>query len=643
MFRKIVSLFFLLPIVFVSCDKQQEKMTLSLFHKLEVADSLLRNNENDSAKILINEILEQKLAVRDFSLSQKIRYLITSDLTVEKEKQYIDYLFSYCAQLEAIDLMKRTITDIEKQLDADKYLFVLAPDLYEVSQGFVNLILSNISHRSLFNNDFYEDINKYNSYLRSNNKIVIPFEKNELVSYVFREKWNRISRFLMSHDSIYGYEETFNYFDSILINNGAAAEPYLKSLVKSYMSFSGNPKYEYNTNMTYPDFKKICENKGDWLVNNVQHSLFRFLDSSLNLDVEGIIMKIGNLDWYYSELIEPDFYYSDEITMTCVSKNGDLLKKTFQKGRFPWYNCHTINVEKAILQSLVYHHNLQFDSESRSVQYMQKDTLVRRGLCKEGCLEQTKYGLVSSSYRLLEKSFYSFEGKPIADGAGIQSYSFIYSDDKLAEELFMRNDDNYPEEMVTKIIHHHFDEGKEEIYHNHIGLVLKRIVERGDSTIIFDSEGRVINQRVGEIKTDFSYTDSTITSFEHDLENHTGKKTIKHLGYFAMEYPLTHLSKEIEYYKENNYVSVVVSVERYFADNSRYSGCQGWAIERHVYDDIDLRTQTLFFDNENKFRGGYLYEYRDNLIIRHIFNEKSEETSMEELHEDNINAIPWIK
>ena len=617
--RKIFLLLLSLILV-LSCSKRESYVSETLFLDLHRADSLIKCGQLSVAEPLLDSILSYPLAVRKETLGSSIVRLFDKSSKATAEDPYFDYLFTYLAQLEAIDLKERLYDDEEERVSIEKLMFKLAPELDDVAELLSRRLLAS---KQSFYASLFRLSDAYYNYSKATDNFVPFIRRNSLIPFIYECKWNRICRLLQRSDALYGYEETFSFFDRILQIHGASPAEYLKTLLKIYMSFSGKPQYRCDINLSYEEFKQLFASTEDWIVS----------------ELDGIIIDDG-----VNSLCSPSMltvYFGKDYTV--ISKDNTILTRTKRLLDRP----RSAIINKALVKAILLSHGINTQSLDICVQSFERDTIFRKGPEKD-LFSEVKYvyshGLYLDSMLLVESALFNNDGSVERDSLGIHRRRWIYSGGHIVEKRFEAGPSiKLPRGQIAHI--KYYDDNGCSItssYDDYDNLILnEKSSEGGKVKEAFDGLGRIVYHENGSQESNYDYTDTTVVITTRDNEANAAFKVINHTLY-TKEYPYSHVAKEV-YVFNDTWATDVIEKQLFFANDIPYYGDEGWALEKYLLDDKSGRRMfTSCYDGEGNLQGGYQYEYCEGYIEEIKLDKDGKQLSVNRLYEDRINRFPWL-
>lgn len=604
MSMKKVLLVLVLFLSFVSCS-QEDRRAFVAFHRIVEADSLYAIGKTEEAESLLDEVLKQNNEMEYPTVMKRLEWAILSDVNKEEGSLYYDYIFLYMAQMDAIAMKNNHEEDPLKKIGTMKRLFTLAPDFDIIIENYLNWesMAKNKKNgqTSWLTLDaaysvFSPFIKKYNEYLSKVQKTYC-FAGNrwELPFYLYRVKWIMMNTLLIESDKELGYEKTFSYFDSILEDHGASFQEYTKALVKSYMSFSGIPKYEYKTEMGYDEFKTIVSDSGSWFTAWLHETKGGklLLGREIIPQSGGILVECGGrFIWNPTETSIPFLW--DDDTIKLVTIDGSETKEIFlnKENRVLW-KTSSVNIPKSLLCALLYRHGMgeYVPLVLESKQYNRQNVLVREGE-ENGYKKVVQYKNNSE----IEWRLFNFEGLPVCDSMGAHCRRVEETEDSTTiyyydSDMLLRK-----EKPAYEVSYHY---GKyEDCYYDREGNLYRKEV---DDTVTYYKNSDSIR-----ITIDYNYNTSfTVVTTEFlsclDSSNRPTKKVEVFNGWYDEE-------TDLQY-------GDVVLVQHPSCDCFGNKGSNKWPFEQRWYDEEHRIISIAFFDGDKMFQGGIKYLYKDNNTI----------------------------
>lgn len=619
-----------LILLLVSCTKSiDERRAFVAFHRIEEAESLYTIGKTEEANSLLDEVINQNNEMEHPTTMQRLRWAIFSDVDKEEGSLYYDYIFLYMAQIEAIATKNKHEDNPLKRIETMKRLFTLAPDFEIVIENYLNWEAIAKKQKTGRTQTYYYDAaysvynpfkNKYNKYIgKIKGSYGFAGDRWELPLYLYRAKWGMMGSLLIESDRELGYEKTFAYFDSILEDHGACFQEYTKALVKSYMSFSGLPKYEYETDMGYEEFKTIVADPDRWYTTWAYESKGKtFINSGeLNLQSGGFLLECdGKHIWNPSKMDLPYLFFEDD-TLEFSLMDGQEMRtiKTGKEEQAQWY-ASTVNVPKPLLCALLYRHGLGtiVPRVLESKQYIQDSVLVREG-------EENGYKKVVhyKDNREIEWRLYNMEGQPVCDSMGTHCQRVEDTEDStityyLGTDMLMRE-----KKPAFEVDPHN---GKiESHYYDRQNNLYKKLM---DDTVTYykNNDSLLIT-----IKCNFE-TDFTVVTTEFlnclDSTNRPIKEVIVYNDWYDEE--------------EDQQLGDIVLIQHPLMDCSNPSDSLKWPFEQRWYDEQHRVNGIAYYDNNKVFQGGLRYLYKDDgTIIVYHYNSNNWLYQSETIFEEGKN------
>lgn len=611
--RKAVVLLFL-TLLLISCSGNDSRNKVSiLFSNLEKADSLCKAGDSLEAEACLEDVINVQIQVDYPSTFKKLIGLLFSQSDSNKQEgmNYYEYMFLCLAKLDALERLYAIKEEPEEKISVLKRLFDLFPDINEIVDKFTEWELQTGGRSSWAASSSYR--NRYDNYVDK----VQPFNKfsgitKELPKYLFRRKWSYMDKLIIDSDKEYGYNTTFDYFDSILVTHGASLEDYTKVLVKSYMSFSGESKYYYESGMDYQIFKNIIENQDNWFTIWIQHPDIDFLGGEriLNSHNEGFVVEYDNWFIYNPSLNKyMESYGLDSHKITTIN-GAKQMTIELSKGHKYAISTIIINLDKPLLCTLLYKHGHadMVPMIIKAKQYKIQDILVREGY-EDGNKKKIYY---DNDLNLIEWRLYSEQDVPLCDSTGTHIYRVCeYNDSTIY--CYYGNDSLPRKNNYARMK----KENETYFYYDWQNNLLKKI--SGDTCEYYKNLDSILVKRVVNYKT---Y--NTIVTKEHR----------KSIGPVLFPKPSKEviLYDDIYNYKIDFQYGNIVEIHRFYQDGSYYDGSDNWAMEKFGYDaDGKIETHT-FFDDKMTFQGGKKYVYKFNAVEIQYYDKNNKLTKTEVTH-----------
>ena len=568
--RKILVFIFAI-IFFTSCSKDKNNIVFELFSDIATADSLYREGEITESMRILDNVLNCEIPYVEPTLLDQI---------LDKNKYpYSEYLYSSLAQLDALEMLHSLENDNLKKTDILKRLFILFPKL-----------------NTCIDNNPVTDLGHHNIYTEYKIKVNPPKKKEtfqNLPTYIYQRKWEIINNLLIELDENFGYDVTFQYFDSIFVYHGSCMEEYTKVLAKTYMSFSGHSKYKYQTDMDYSIFKSIIKSRDKWITVKFEESNSIFSSNKImNHENEGLVIQCDSLYLYSPSLFYPSSLTAQNFTtINGISKSDIKISLDIQNNLYARH----INLDKPLLCALLYKHGYGNIASKllETKQYNSNDTIIREGF-ENGIKKIVCY---NDNLSEIEWRLYTEDGHPVSDSTGTHKYNIEYYEDSIVEhyygaDLLPRKTDHAIRARVTKEIN---GENNYTFYYYNWNSEL--ISKHSDNTFTFYK--KIDNNRI-VIEADYKNNFTT------------------HTTYFGNNItPLNHpiLSKEVRVYNDLYYNSLnkqfgnLTEIRRFNQYGSYYMTPDLWSMETFLYDEYNRIIEHKYFDNNLQFKGGKRYVY----------------------------------
>lgn len=594
-----------LALLLVSCSKPiEERRAFVAFHRIVEADSLYAIGKTEEADSLLDEVLKQNNEMEHPTAMKRLRWAIFSAVDKEEGNLYYDYFFLYMAQMEAIAMKNKHEDDPLKRIETMKQLFTLAPDFKNVIEGYLNWeAVAKTKKRDRTSTFTYDaSYGSYSYFLNQYKECLGKVQKTyafagnkwELPLFLYRVKWIMMNTLLIESDTELGYEKTFAYFDSILEDQGASFQEYTKILVKSYMSFSGLPKYEYETEMSYGDFKTISADPDRWSTAWLYMTKggFSLFGREIIPQSGGIIVKCGDrFLWNPTEITIPFLW--DDDTIKLVTIDGLETKEIIlnKENKKPWTTA-SLNIPKPLLCALLYRHGMgqYIPQVLESKQYIQQNVLVREGE-EDGYKKVVQY----KDNREIEWRLYNLEGLPVCDSTGTHCQRVEVTEDStttyyLGVDMQLR--ENKPAFVVD------FRDSFEDHYYDKQGKLYKKKDFTKEDIVKF-----------------CKYNDSTHITIEYNYETDFTVITTEFLSCLDS---LNRPTKEVKVYngwyddETEQQFGDLVQIQHPLMDCSNMSDSIMWPFEQRWYDEQHRVVGIAYYDSNNVFQGGLTYQYMVN-------------------------------
>ena len=620
-------LFMVLFLLFVSCSKEDRRSFVA-FYRIVEADSLYSIGKTEEAETMLDEVISQNNEMEYPTAIKKVRWAILSDAEKEEGGLYYDYIFLYMAQIEAIAMKNKHEEDPLKRIETLKLLFTLAPDFENVIENYLNWEavaktqktgLAPLLSFDKVSSAYSPFAKKYNECL---GKVQMTYyfggNRWELPLYLYRVKWIIMSTLLIESDNELGYEKTFAYFDSILEDHGASFQEYTKALVKSYMSFSGLPKYEYDTEMDYEEFKTVASHSDRWLTAWLHETKGGTLLFGQEIIPQsgGILVECGDrFIWNPTETTIPFLW--DDDTVKLVTVDGLETKEIFlEKGTQNLWKTSYVNIPKPLLCALLYRHGMgqYVPRVLESKQYNRQNVLVREGE-EKGYKKVVQY----KNSREIEWRLYNLEGSPVCDSLGTHCRKVEETEDSTTTYYYgldMLLREKRPAFEVN--IH----DGR---YEDHY----------------YDRQGKLYMKQVDDTVTYYKDIDSTRITIDYNYETDF---TVVSTEFLTCLDSLNRPSKEVKVYNDwydeetDQQFGDIILIQHPLMGCPNKSDSLKWPFEQRWYDEQHRVNGIAYFDSNKVFQGGLRYLYKDDgTTIVYYFDSNNWLYQSETLFEDGKN------
>lgn len=384
----------LIYLLLLSCSNDSPTYTASvMFTDLETADSLYKHGKISDAKLIWEKILKEEPYFNRSAFDLFINTLLFSSTpygasSFEFEKCN-GYIYSCLAQYDALESLYANEECDEKRIEILKRVFTLAPMIDEVSEYLLQL---ESEERKQKKNHFFRpatSINRYNEYVAKVNPrkkasgITFYSSAEQTLEHLYNRKWSIMNSLLIDMDNKYGYDITFNYFDSILAHHGTSIEEYTKTLFKAYMSFSGKPEYQYDSGIDYNTFKSISKSNESWLVTKIVNGpVLLNRKRLLNKENSGFVVKFDNKYIYNPTIITIGALTGYNQELITINENKVSEIKLLKGVSYALLKNIYMEIDKPLLCAMLLKHGKKdiVNMLASSRQQQTKDGFIRKGI-----------------------------------------------------------------------------------------------------------------------------------------------------------------------------------------------------------------------------------------------------------------------
>ena len=600
--------FIYLPILLLSaCSSDDFKASYGLFADIEEANTLHNEGKDDEASRLLEEVIEYRIEEYSPSLFDKISSIFSD--SNDESKAIVDALFCYIAQLDAIEMLSDMTPNIEEKISILKRVTKLSPAIDNIATQYTEQL--KVERGTQKDYTALEDnlprlCSKYSKrYKEYTDALKIPFafqpSAGDIILYIYHKKWALMNDLLINHDKLYGYDKTFEYFDTILSSHGASAEAYTKALLKAYMSFGGSPKYSYDSGMTYDIFRELSEHNDDLSVKIISEAT-RWVDNKLILFTD---KTIGDLVFAYDNIVlyNPSYWsvYPSYLidTKTLVTMNDEEIINRVPDQPI---NFNSILVNKPLLCAVLYKHD-KGDIVPRVLeaeQYTIQDTIVRKGY------ENGVHCVIKLASNYEEKRLYGEDGSALCDSAGVHCSIIEHRD--------------------TCSVHRDYNERLQRISYR---------ISKDSKYYSYDENDRLKSIYDNQTATFYEYLDSSVTVIIQNWENNT--TTVRTERSYQLA-PLPVIEDRVYggLYRnlETLDTTYLLEVTRYTRDGAFYDEPNLWAIEQYGYDETGRLIGHQYFDRNQTCVESEFYDYATNTVqINYYDDDNQPQTIIKDIDE----------
>lgn len=577
------ALIFLCVIICVSCTRSVESSFFYTMNQtVQKADSLYNVGKCIEADSLLEGVISQNYSLYHPGVVKRLFWRVFADSEYMQGFIYYECLFAYMIQLDAIELRCKHELDGKRKVQNLQQIFALPTcidDAIEEYNSWQNNlgVIDRILERSF---------SVFNSCYQDYISVVEPprcftSTRSELSSYLYRRKWALMNSLLIEHDKEYGYEKTYALFDSALVHYGASLEPYTKALIKAYMSFSGNEKYRYDTNMTYEDFKSIIEYSDDWMVDYImprERTIFnsdRNSISIINANNSGVVVKYDDEVLSNPTTIAIKDWGSYDTGNEMVTINESQIDTIFfEPGQKYLVSITKIDVDKPTLIALLHKYNLK-DVVKRLhevKQYYMRDTLVREGF-EDGFYKVIMY---DKHLRPIDLKLFSPQKIATHDSVGMHWQTIEYRNDSTITSFYSTDLKCFETKIELPIL--------------------------GDSIVTITENDSIRRTRI------------------YYLDNKPQKIIIEY-----KKNPTAHIAKEITYVSNaemDHFGRAIMMTEyhRFNKDGSYFEDLENGSIVQVITSLVTNDTLEVYmYDKYKLLFGRWVYQYEDDYVVKSLY------------------------
>lgn len=612
----------LIYFLLLSCSGDAPKNTVSeLYTDLETADSLYEQGNISDAELIWECILKKE---PDFEKGS-VFILLMSTLLQQKETNLLElekcdeYIYSCLAQYDALESLYANEDDNEKRIGILQQVFNIASRIDEVSEYYIQIEseINQLFFRPRHSRSRYtEYIKKANPRKKDPDNAYMTSAK-KILKHLYNRKWSIMNSLLIEMDNKYGYDTTFNYFDSIFVHHGGSAEEYTKALFKAYMSFSGKPEYEYNSGMDYDTFKSITKENGSWLVTKIINESFIFQNKEMFLNNQncGFVLKYDNEYIYNPTIIDRVTSYSFESNEVITMNEARVSEIKLLEGHDYTYPLHYyIEIDKPLLYAMLLKHGKSdmVTMLANSRQQQTKDGFVRKGP-ENGYMKTVYY---DSNQRIMGWNLHADDGTRLCDSLGTHKYVVEYHEDST--------------------VHYYYDKELKPKRNGYAKMVEKQINSgAGSHTVRYYYDwGNYLQKKYDDpICTYYCWNENHICNKTVDVDHSKNMTQVTFiLGNNLTPFSKPQVAREIHIFDnrfpEESEYGLPLEIHRVQSDGSYYSGNEVWAKETFHYDkDLRLSERNLY--NCQGWQGKEVYSYMADSVTTTYY--------------DNMNVVTKVK
>lgn len=270
----------------------------SRYTDLLYARLLIEEGKSQEAHAVLESIISRFKGYKEAGFFGKLWFFFTDSKSNEKEiKNYYDYFYGYICCMSAFEYEDFIITDSIMKIENRERFFDIAPELDNVAKSYLDFKEKYPSSYSYYDEAEYE--------IMRSALFPAAISTGNLIEDIYRSRWDYITRFLLIHDAVYGYEDTKSKIGDILQRNHTTVERFPRFLVDAYMSFDEKTG---KSHIAYEDFKSFYKSGWMYLIKLTPHTIDDQISSFIKAGITDSRILIRCNDWEFSDslLFTPD-------------------------------------------------------------------------------------------------------------------------------------------------------------------------------------------------------------------------------------------------------------------------------------------------------------------------------------------------